>query len=112
MPGGRPEAAPQERLHAARCRWLCTLLYLGGMSAAEVLDTEMGALKEIFGMGAKRLLARVPEWEAQAALLAGASAHWLRPYRWRSHDQSTGRPALHLGQVRARVDYYRQRLFE
>jgi len=35
-------------------------------------------LKEIFGMGEDRLRARGPEWEAQAEVLASASAHWLR----------------------------------
>ncbi|AEI81751.1 integrase/recombinase (plasmid) [Cupriavidus necator N-1] len=35
-------------------------------------------LKEVFGMAAERLRARGPEWEAQAAVLASASAHWLR----------------------------------
>jgi len=35
-------------------------------------------LKEIFAMAAERLRASGPQWEAQAAVLAGASAHWLR----------------------------------
>ncbi|BDB29595.1 hypothetical protein CTP10_R70100 (plasmid) [Cupriavidus sp. P-10] len=35
-------------------------------------------LKEVFGMAAARLRARGPEWESQAAVLASASAHWLR----------------------------------
>ncbi|MCY1490159.1 Tyrosine recombinase XerC [compost metagenome] len=35
-------------------------------------------LKEVFGLAAARLRARGPEWEAQAAVLASASAHWLR----------------------------------
>ncbi|VVE52156.1 Tyrosine recombinase XerC [Pandoraea terrigena] len=35
-------------------------------------------LKEVFGMAAERLRARGPEWGAQAAVLASASAHWLR----------------------------------
>ncbi|MCY1340384.1 Tyrosine recombinase XerC [compost metagenome] len=35
-------------------------------------------LKEVFGMAAERLRARGPEWELQAAVLASASAHWLR----------------------------------
>jgi len=153
-----PVATERERLHAARCRWLFTVLYLGGLRAAEALDTTMGAffcrrdaqgverwwlevtgkgnktrlvpatdeliaelaryrrahglpptpqpgetrplvlpvigrqnqerplsrgalhliLKEVFGMAAGRLRARGPEWETQAAVLASASAHWLR----------------------------------
>ncbi|RWA51082.1 hypothetical protein AU476_25665 [Cupriavidus sp. UYMSc13B] len=35
-------------------------------------------LKEVFGMAADLLRGRGPEWEAQAAVLASASAHWLR----------------------------------
>ncbi|MCY1506062.1 Tyrosine recombinase XerC [compost metagenome] len=35
-------------------------------------------LKEVFGLAAERLRARGPAWEAQAAVLASASAHWLR----------------------------------
>ncbi|WP_224082662.1 tyrosine-type recombinase/integrase [Cupriavidus laharis] len=150
-----PAETDRERLHAARCRWLCTVLYLGGLRAAEVAGTTMGAffcrrdaqgterwwlevtgkgnkprlvpatdeliaelaryrrahglppapqpgearplvlpvigrekalsrgalhlvIKEVFGMAAERLRARGPEWEAQAELLASASAHWLR----------------------------------
>ncbi|RDK07271.1 tyrosine-type recombinase/integrase [Cupriavidus lacunae] len=154
-----PTATERERLHAARCRWLCTVLYLGGLRASEVTGTAMGAffcrrdaqgterwwlevtgkgnrtrlvpatdeliaelaryrrahglpatprpgetrplvlpvigrdqgrdkalsrgalhliLKEVFGLAAEHLRARGPEWEAQAAVLASASAHWLR----------------------------------
>ncbi|SCU93043.1 Integrase [Cupriavidus necator] len=157
-----PVGTVRERLHAARCRWVLTVLYLGGLRAAEVTGTPMGAffcrrdgsgverwwlevtgkgnqtrlvpasdelvaelaryrrandlpptpqlgealplvlpvigrdtgregrekalsrgalhliLKEVFGMAAARLRARGPEWEGQAAVLASASAHWLR----------------------------------
>jgi len=38
-----PVATERERLHAARCRWLCTVLYLGGLRASEVTGTAMGA---------------------------------------------------------------------
>jgi site-specific recombinase XerD len=41
-------------------------------------------LKEVFGLAAERLRARGPEWEAQAAVLASASAHWL-PHTAGSH---------------------------
>ncbi|UIF89344.1 tyrosine-type recombinase/integrase (plasmid) [Cupriavidus necator] len=158
MPGTTDTATARERLHAARCRWLLSVLYLGGLRAAEVTGTAMGAffcrrdaqgverwwlevtgkgnktrlvpatdeliaelaryrhahglgpnpqpgetrplllpvigqenrekglsrgalhliLKEVFGLAAARLRARGPEWEAQAAVLASASAHWLR----------------------------------
>jgi len=154
-----PTATERERLHAARCRWVLTVLYLGGLRASELTATTMGAffyrrdaqgierwwlevtgkgnqtrlvpatdeliaelaryrranglpatpqsgetrrlvlpvigretsrdkalsrgtlhliLKEVFGLAAERLRARGPEWEAQAAVLASASAHWLR----------------------------------
>ncbi|WP_420994222.1 tyrosine-type recombinase/integrase [Cupriavidus sp. 30B13] len=153
-----PAHSERERLHAARCRWLLTVLYLGGLRAAEAAGTTMGAffcrrdahgaerwwlevtgkgnktrlvpatdeliaelaryrrahglppaplpgeerplvlpvigqarapkplsrgalhlvLKEVFALAADRLRARGPEWESRAALLASASAHWLR----------------------------------
>ncbi|QQX89720.1 tyrosine-type recombinase/integrase (plasmid) [Cupriavidus necator] len=153
-----PTETARERLHAARCRWVLTVLYLGGLRASELTATTMGAffcrrdvqgierwwlevtgkgnktrlvpatdeliaelaryrrahelpptpqfgetrplvlpvigsegrekplsrgalhliLKEVFGMAAARLRGRGPEWEAQAAVLASASAHWLR----------------------------------
>lgn len=156
-----PTEMARERLHAARCRWVLTVLYLGGLRASELTTTTMGAffcrrdaqgierwwlevtgkgnktrlvpatdeliaelaryrrahelpptpqfgetrplvlpligsegrqsgekplsrgalhlvLKEVFAMAAARLRARGPEWEAQADVLASASAHWLR----------------------------------
>ena len=39
-----PVATDRERLHAARCRWLFTVLYLGGLRAAEIANTPMGAV--------------------------------------------------------------------
>ncbi|SOZ34893.1 tyrosine-type recombinase/integrase [Cupriavidus neocaledonicus] len=153
-----PTESARERLHAARCRWVLSVLYLGGLRASELTSTTMGSffcrrdaqsterwwlevtgkgskirlvpatdeliaelaryrrahalpptpqfgetrplvlpvigkagsekplsrgalhliLKEVFGMAAARLRARGPEWEGQAAVLASASAHWLR----------------------------------
>ena len=43
MPGTIESATERDRLHAARCRWLLTVLYLGGLRAAEVAETRMGA---------------------------------------------------------------------
>lgn len=43
MPGTSDSATERERLHATRCRWLFTVLYLGGLRAAEVASTRMGA---------------------------------------------------------------------
>ncbi|KDP86657.1 hypothetical protein CF70_006095 [Cupriavidus sp. SK-3] len=38
-----PAQTERDRLHAARCRWLMTVLYPGGLRAAEVASTRMGA---------------------------------------------------------------------
>lgn len=38
-----PDWTERDRLHAARCRWLLTVLYLGGLRAAEVASTRMCA---------------------------------------------------------------------
>ncbi|QOT82061.1 tyrosine-type recombinase/integrase [Cupriavidus basilensis] len=43
MPGTSERATERELLHVARCRWLLTVLYLGGLRAAEVASTRMGA---------------------------------------------------------------------
>jgi integrase len=58
MPGANgthtDTATERERLHAARCRWLFTVLYLGGLRAAEVAETRMGAFfcrRDRDGMG-------------------------------------------------------------
>jgi integrase len=54
MPGANDSATERDRLHAARCRWLFTVLYLGGLRAAEVAETRMGAFfcrRDRDGMG-------------------------------------------------------------
>lgn len=38
-----PTTTERERLHAARCRWLCTVFYLGGLRTSEVIGATMGA---------------------------------------------------------------------
>ncbi|MBB1629933.1 tyrosine-type recombinase/integrase [Cupriavidus sp. UME77] len=38
-----PVETERDRLHAARCRWLLTVLYLGGLRAAEAASMRMGA---------------------------------------------------------------------
>ncbi len=43
MPGTTDPATARERLHAVRCRWLLSVLYLGGLRAAEVTGIAMGA---------------------------------------------------------------------
>ncbi|CAB3774268.1 tyrosine-type recombinase/integrase [Paraburkholderia humisilvae] len=39
-----PAGTERERLHAARCRWLFTVLYLAGLRATEIASTPMGAV--------------------------------------------------------------------
>jgi integrase len=39
-----PTDTAREGLHAARCRWVLTVLYLGGLRASELTATTMGAL--------------------------------------------------------------------
>jgi site-specific recombinase XerD len=38
-----PVVGHREKLHAARCRWLFSLLYIGGLRASEICTTSMGA---------------------------------------------------------------------
>ncbi len=38
-----PVQNPRDKLHAARCRWLFSLLYIGGLRASEICSTSMGA---------------------------------------------------------------------
>ena len=54
MPGANDSATERDRLHGARCRWLFTVLYLGGLRAAEVAEIRMGAFfcrRDRDGMG-------------------------------------------------------------
>lgn len=37
-----PVSTERERRHAARCRWVCTVFYLGGLRASEALSACMG----------------------------------------------------------------------
>ncbi|QSI31064.1 tyrosine-type recombinase/integrase [Variovorax sp. RKNM96] len=37
-----PVASERERLHASRCRWLFSLLYIGGLRVSEICDASMG----------------------------------------------------------------------
>lgn len=39
-----PVTTERDRLHAARCRWLFSVLYLAGLRAAEIASTPMGAV--------------------------------------------------------------------
>ncbi|EHP37736.1 integrase/recombinase [Cupriavidus basilensis OR16] len=91
MPGTRDAATERERLHAARCRWLLTVLYLGGLRAAEVASTRMGAFfcrrdshglerwwMEVTGKGDKTRLVPATD-ELMVELARYRSAHGLAP---------------------------------
>ncbi|QUN32401.1 tyrosine-type recombinase/integrase (plasmid) [Cupriavidus sp. KK10] len=86
-----PVATERERLHAARCRWLLTVLYLGGLRAAEVTGTAMGAFfcrrdaqgverwwLEVTGKGNKTRLVPATD-ELIAELARYRRAHGLAP---------------------------------
>ncbi|QYY33169.1 MULTISPECIES: tyrosine-type recombinase/integrase [Cupriavidus] len=76
-----PTGTERECLHAARCRWLCTVLYLAGLRASEVAGTTMGAFfcrrdaqgierwwLEVVGKGSKpRLVPATDELVAELA---------------------------------------------
>jgi len=91
MPGTADTATERERLHAARCRWLLTVLYLGGLRAAEVTGTAMGAFfcrreaqgierwwLEVTGKGNKTRLVPATD-ELIAELARYRRAHGLAP---------------------------------
>lgn len=74
-----PVETERERLHAARCRWLCTVFYLGGLRASEARSATMGAFfsrrdmkglerwwLEVTGKGDKpRMVPVTDEWLAE-----------------------------------------------
>ncbi|MFJ4293497.1 tyrosine-type recombinase/integrase [Cupriavidus sp. NPDC089707] len=91
MPGTTDTATARERLHAARCRWLLSVLYLGGLRAAEVTGTAMGAFfcrrdaqgierwwLEVTGKGNKTRLVPATD-ELIAELARYRRAHGLAP---------------------------------
>ncbi|MBP0625160.1 tyrosine-type recombinase/integrase [Cupriavidus sp. LEh25] len=91
MPGTTDTATARERLHAARCRWLLSVLYLGGLRAAEVTGTAMGAFfcrrdaqgverwwLEVTGKGNKTRLVPATD-ELIAELARYRRAHGLGP---------------------------------
>ncbi|MBP0639894.1 tyrosine-type recombinase/integrase [Cupriavidus sp. AcVe19-6a] len=120
-----PTETVRERLHAVRCRWLLTVLYLGGLRAAEVTGTAMGAFfcrrdaqgverwwLEVTGKGNKTRLVPATD-ELIAELARYRRAHGLTPTphpgetrplllsvigrEGREHrDKSLSRGALHL----------------
>ncbi|WP_425953211.1 tyrosine-type recombinase/integrase [Ralstonia pseudosolanacearum] len=114
-----PVETERDRLHAARCRWLFTVFYLGGLRASEVTGTTMGAFfsrrdangaqlwwLEVTGKGDKtRLVPVTDEWLAElkryrlaqglpAVPLAGETFPLVRPVIGREKGLTRG--ALHL----------------
>lgn len=114
-----PAGTERERLHAARCRWLCTVLYLGGLRASEVTGTTMGAFfsrrdtrgierwwMEVNGKGNKdrlvpatdELMAELARYRAVHGLpprpLAGETCPLVLPVIGR--EKALSRGALHL----------------
>jgi integrase/recombinase XerD len=86
-----PRTSERDRLHAARCRWLFSLLYIGGLRASEVCATAMGGFfcrrgsdgrerwwLEVTGKGNKTRL--VPATgELMGELIRYRKAHSLSP---------------------------------
>ncbi|MCD9231444.1 tyrosine-type recombinase/integrase [Ralstonia pseudosolanacearum] len=86
-----PVSTERDQLHAARCRWLFTVLYLAGLRAAEVATTPMGAVFcrrdaggverwwiEVHGKGGKTRLVPATD-ELIAELARYRRAHGLPP---------------------------------
>lgn len=86
-----PTGTERDRLHAARCRWLFTVLYLAGLRAAEISSTPMGAVFcrrdgvgverwwiEVHGKGSKTRLVPATD-ELIAELARYRRAHGLPP---------------------------------
>ncbi|MBB3014039.1 tyrosine-type recombinase/integrase [Cupriavidus alkaliphilus] len=117
-----PTETARERLHAARCRWLLSVLYLGGLRAAEVTGTFMSAFfcrrdaqgverwwLEVTGKGNKTRLVPATD-ELIAELARYRRAHGLAPTPHRgetrplllpvigqeNRDKGLSRGALHL----------------
>ncbi len=101
-----PTDTDRERLHAARCRWLFTVLYLGGLRAAEVAGTTMGAFfgrrdtqgverwwLEVTGKGNKPRLVPATD-ELIAELARYRRAHGLPPVPQPGEDRPLVLPVI------------------
>ncbi|MCG5076619.1 tyrosine-type recombinase/integrase [Paraburkholderia tagetis] len=97
-----PAGTEREQLHAARCRWLFTVLYLTGLRATEIASTPMGAVFcrrdsagverwwiEVHGKGNRTRLVPATD-ELIAELARYRRAHGLAP----SPYQGERRPLL------------------
>lgn len=114
-----PVTTERERLHAARCRWLCTVLYLGGLRTSEVLGATMGAFfsrrdkdgierwwLEVTGKGDKtRDVPVTDEWLVELTRYREANGRAPMPHVGETcplvlpvigHDKALSRGALHL----------------
>ncbi|GAO22095.1 phage integrase family protein 7 [Alicycliphilus sp. B1] len=86
-----PHGSDRERLHASRCRWLFTLLYIGGLRVSEICDAGMADFfsrrgvdgrerwwLEITGKGDKTRLIPATT-ELMSELMRYRKAHGLSP---------------------------------
>lgn len=86
-----PVVTERDRLHAARCRWLFSLLYIGGLRVSEICSTAMGGFfsrrgadgrerwwLEVTGKGSKTRLVPATS-ELMAELIRYRKAHGLNP---------------------------------
>jgi integrase/recombinase XerD len=90
-----PANTEREQLHAARCRWLFTVLYLAGLRATEIATTPMGAVFcrrdttgverwwiDVCGKGSRtRLVPATDELVAELARYRRANGLAPSPYR-------------------------------
>jgi len=70
-----PVTNERDRRHASRCRWLFSLLYIGGLRVSEICETTMGGFFSRRGTDGRE---QGPEFEAAAAHIEQASTHWMR----------------------------------
>ncbi|KWA84338.1 integrase [Burkholderia ubonensis] len=114
-----PVATEREHLHAARCRWLCTVFYLGGLRISEVIGATMGDFfsrrdkdgterwwLEVTGKGDKtRDVPVTDEWLAELTRYREANGRSRMPLAGEmcplvlpviGHDKALSRGALHL----------------
>ena len=86
-----PTATQRQAVHAARCRWLFSLLYIGGLRVSEVCGTTMGSFfarrgadgkerwwLEVTGKGEKTRLVPATD-ELMAELIRYRKANGLKP---------------------------------
>jgi integrase/recombinase XerD len=69
-----PTTTKREKMHASRCRWLFSLLYIGGLRVSEICDTTMGAFSSRRGSdGRERWWLEVTSKGSKARLVPATS---------------------------------------